>query len=206
MVASEDLTPLARLERVLGAQAAMADLVTVSARLADVAALRRFLQAREIDLTVRRAELAAQPGGPAAVGPKRRVHNHGRQGRGAPGHRLAGPRHGLALALGERLALALRFGQRHAAQQRKRLALRLGQRQRLGQPHGQRLPRAGQRLPRRNGLALRVRKPRARALAVARGRRLRKRAGNAGQRQRQRLRHGLRPRLALALGQRLAAR
>ena len=64
MAASEDLTPLARLERVVGAQAAMADLVTVSARLADVAALRRFLQAREIDLTVRLAELADQPGGP----------------------------------------------------------------------------------------------------------------------------------------------
>ena len=64
MAASEDLTPLARLERVLGAHAAVADLMTVSARLADVAALRRFLQAREIDLTVRLAELADQPGGP----------------------------------------------------------------------------------------------------------------------------------------------
>lgn len=61
---TDDLTPAGRFTRVVSTCAAVADLATVTARLGDVAALQRWLQAREIDLTVRLAELADQPGGP----------------------------------------------------------------------------------------------------------------------------------------------
>jgi hypothetical protein len=61
---TDDLTPSGRFTRVISTCAATADLATVTARLADVAALQRWMQAREIDLTIRLAELADQPGGP----------------------------------------------------------------------------------------------------------------------------------------------
>lgn len=61
---TDDPTPAGRFTRVVSTCAATADLATVTARLADVAGLQRWLQAREIDLTVGLAELADQPGGP----------------------------------------------------------------------------------------------------------------------------------------------
>ena len=55
---TNDASPAARLARVIDADVARCELVEIAARLADVAAVQRFLQAREVDLCTRLAELA----------------------------------------------------------------------------------------------------------------------------------------------------